>query len=75
MNTYLFNVKDKVKMSLTWGQSAWFKNNYKSSETTRSAFYSVFAKTTQPVNIFYKWLVGVVDGDGTFHFAKTKKGT
>jgi Cytochrome C and Quinol oxidase polypeptide I/LAGLIDADG endonuclease len=23
---------------------------------------------------FYQWLVGVTDGDGTFHFSKTKKG-
>jgi hypothetical protein len=23
---------------------------------------------------FYLWLVGVTDGDGTFHFSKTKKG-
>jgi hypothetical protein len=23
---------------------------------------------------FYQWLVGMTDGDGTFHFSKTKKG-
>lgn len=64
-----------VKMSSTWGQSAWVSSHNRiPSETTRSAFYSVFAKikTTSPTT-FSKWLVGVVDGDGTFHFHKTRK--
>jgi hypothetical protein len=41
------------------------------SETTRSAFYSGTIKNSTK---FYEWLVGVTDGDGTFHFSKTKKG-
>lgn len=61
-----------VKMSSTWGQSAWVSSNRVPSETTRSAFYSVFSKTTSQTT-FSQWLVGVVDGDGTFHFAKTRK--
>lgn len=71
MNTFLTSLEN-VKMSSTWGQSAWSRN--RPSETTRSAFYSVFTKTTKPLESFYKWLVGVVDGDGTFHFSKTQKG-
>lgn len=67
----------EVKMSLKQGQSAWHSIcvNRVPSETTRSAFYSIFTKSTQPTNTFHKWLVGVVDGDGTFYFARTKKGT
>lgn len=61
-----------VKMSSTWGQSAWISMTKNPSETKRSAFYSVFTKTTSTTT-FAKWLVGVVDGDGTFHFAKTRK--
>ena len=44
------------------------------SETTRSAFYSMFAKNS-PMNVFSQWLVGMVDGEGTFYFGKTNKNT
>ena len=74
MNTNLYFLLDYVKMSSTGGQSAWFKLFIKPSETTRSAFYSLFTKTTKPQDTFHKWLVGIVDGDGTFHFSKTNKG-
>lgn len=74
MNTNLPSMLDFVKMSSTWGQFAWFISlSYKPSETTRSAFYSVFSQTTKPQDTFNKWFVGVVDGDGTFHFSKTRK--
>lgn len=99
MNTNLIFLLDFVKMSSTWGQSAWFmyiflnkylspKNNNKSnfykkfsllkhkpSETTRSAFYSMFSKTSNPKETFNKWLVGIVDGDGCFSFSKNKNGS
>ena len=42
------------------------------SETQRSAFPS--GTTDKNRKEFYEWLVGVTDGDGTFHFSKTKKG-
>ena len=73
-------MKENVKMSSTWGQSAWSKsykmktNLFWPSETTRSAFYSMFAKNS-PMNVFSQWLVGMVDGDGTFYFGKTNKNT
>ena len=67
MNT----IQVKVKMSSTWGQSAWNKNI--PSETTRSAFYSIFTKNSS-YNSFCAWLVGVVDGDGCFYFQSTKEG-
>ena len=76
MTTHLLSIliiSEKVKMSLTWGQSAWSNISNGPSEATCSAFYSVFTKTTNPLDKFHKWLVGVVDGDGTFHFAKTRK--
>ena len=41
------------------------------SETTRSKFTSGNIKNSTD---FYKWLVGVTDGDGTFFFYKNKKG-
>jgi hypothetical protein len=41
------------------------------SETKRSAFNSVNLPNS---TTFYQWLVGVTDGDGTFHFSKNKKG-
>ena len=83
MNTFLMKYKmmtENVKMSSTWGQSAWSKsykmktNLFWPSETTRSAFYSMLAKNS-PENVFHQWLVGIVDGDGCFYFGKTKKGT
>lgn len=53
-------------MSLTRRQSAWAINP---SETKRSAFLS--SKCIASID-FYNWLVGVTDGDGCFHFDKTK---
>ena len=50
------------------------------SEAKRNAFYSVFTKLNKSQDIkkkediFNNWLVGVVDGDGTFHFAQNKEG-
>jgi len=115
MNTQILTREsylNDVKMSLTWGQSAWawskvalpakliqvllglgyncynhlvkissifnIKQNELAatslkvpSETTRSTFTSGKVKNSTD---FYKWLVGLTDGDGTFYFAKTKKG-
>jgi LAGLIDADG endonuclease len=106
MNTHLI-LLNVVKISLTWGQSAWVfyankinfiisiilyyiyctlkikdnltwsKVNVQStvnecpSETKRSAFNSVNLPNS---TAYYQWLVGVTDGDGTFHFSKNKKG-
>lgn len=73
MNTYsnLLKIKNNVKMSLTWRQSAWvLKQN--PSETQRSTF-STKGRISKKNEEFYKWLVGVTDGDGTFYFANTKK--
>lgn len=103
MNTNLISLLDFVKMSSTWGQSAWFMYllikkclflmkylfsnisflfykkfslfKHKPSETTRSAFYSMFYKTSNPKDTFNKWLVGIVDGDGCFSFSKNKNGS
>lgn len=73
-NEYLFTrfIGDlsNVKMSLTWGQSAWVLNP---SETTRRAFSSAHSFSNR--NNFNNWLVGFTDGDGSFYFAKTSRGT
>ena len=67
-----------VKKSSTWGQSAWITTNSNNnpSETTRSASQTSqsYAFKDNTKKSFYQWLVGVTDGDGTFHFSKTKKG-
>ena len=79
MNTN-FLINNYVKMSSTWGQSAWFilkslvftrTRLVKPSETKRSAFHSGLIKNSTEFN---EWLVGVTDGDGTFYFNKNKKG-
>ena len=70
-NEYLFFSKrnlNSVKMSLTRGQSAWA---IRSSETQRSAFSS--GNLLKKNDNFNYWLVGIVDGDGTFSFYKSKK--
>lgn len=63
-------------MSWKWGQSAWYSSTI-SSETTRNAFYSIFRPeghkfNHKDIDKFHKWLCGVVDGDGTFYFNKTR---
>ena len=66
-----------VRKSITRGQSAWVRGvNYfsNSSETTREEFLRRRI-INQKSNInFENWLVGVVDGDGTFHFSTDKNG-
>ena len=85
MNTYSIYLNNVI-MSSTWGQSAWVFNDITGkmdffinpkmvenpSETTRSAFFSGI--TYENSNQNFEWLVGVTDGDGTFHFSKTHKG-
>uniref|UniRef100_UPI0030030B51 LAGLIDADG endonuclease n=1 Tax=Dichomitus squalens TaxID=114155 RepID=UPI0030030B51 len=75
MNTYLIYLNNVIKSS-TWGQSAWVYNSNKytgnPSETTRSAFPSGITYKNSKQN--FEWLVGVTDGDGTFHFSRTQKG-
>lgn len=77
-----------VIMSVTWGQSAWvtpntwglmFNSSFiknqvsNSSETTHGSFHSSgsYINNTN-ISDFHQWLVGVTDGDGTFHFSQDK---
>jgi len=57
-----------VKMVVTRGQSAWVKyfHNTSPSETKRETFYKHRNK-----DWFEQWLVGIVDGDGSFTFTGT----
>jgi hypothetical protein len=57
-----------VKTSLTWGQSAWVSTTSNSSETKREAPLS--KSLNKKDSEFEQWLVGVTDGDGTFHFSE-----
>lgn len=72
-----------VIMSWKWGQSAWYNNTIISSETTRNAFYSISINKNsnntikekekeKEIDKFHKWFCGLVDGDGTFYFNKTR---
>ena len=76
MNTS--NKSYEVKMSSTWEQSAWIYNFINPSETKRSTFYFVnnFNNSTKSIILdknFCQWFVGIVDGDGCFHFSKNEK--
>ena len=112
--TYISTMFNDVKMSSTWGQSAWIlykiiiprgityiklvvgvlsytmykvytysislfyvvynsvSFNKNPSETQRNVFSS--GRGVNNSTNFKEWLVGITDGDGTFYFAKTKKG-
>lgn len=73
-----------VKMSVTGGQSAWITLKTwvrnigtqisGSSETTRETFHSNHTINNDANSDFEQWLVGVVDGDGTFHFSQQNNG-
>lgn len=76
-SNYLFyNLYRVVKMLLTWGQFAWvilfthqrlnvedssklISSSTASNNITKQSFY-------QNKELFYQWLVGFTDGDGTF---------
>lgn len=66
-----------VKKSITRRQFAWInKYSIDSSETKHEIIFSVNKKltsssilTSKNIN-FEQWLVGITDGDGTFHFSK-----
>ena len=65
-----------VKKSITRGQSAWVRGVKSSfpSETTREEILRRRIKNQKSNINFENWLVGVVDGDGTFHFSVDKNG-
>lgn len=67
----IYNAISVVIMSMTRGQSAWVSNNLSdSSETTREVFSSRIVNKKNTNIEFEQWLVGVTDGDGTFHFSE-----
>ena len=81
-SNYLFYILNRVvKMLLTWGQLAWleFSNHQRlnvehpSNITTASSKTNNINLTTQTLTqnkeLFYQWLVGFTDGDGTFSIA------
>ena len=68
---YLIYTLSVVKKSITRGQSAWFSSNsVESSETKRKVFFSRILNKKNTNIEFEQWLVGVTDGDGTFHFSE-----
>lgn len=72
----IFGLGLAVIKSITWGQSAWVrktKNFAGPSETKRRVFCNKKIINKNNTNIeFEQWLVGVTDGDGTFHFSESK---
>ena len=67
--SFLLKDSSSVKMSLTWGQSAWV--NINPSETKRSTFSTRIIAADK--ENFKQWLVGVSDGDGCFSFYYSNK--
>ena len=63
-----------VKMYISREQFAWIirKNRFNSSETKREDSLSIRFNKKRDI-IFEEWLVGFVDGDGTFHFSCTSE--
>ena len=68
---------------MTRGQSAWFNTlSIEPSETTREVFSQCSPSVPEGRGgsnrlnknkgniIFEQWLVGITDGDGTFHFSE-----
>jgi LAGLIDADG endonuclease/Cytochrome C and Quinol oxidase polypeptide I len=81
-SNYLFYILNgAVKMLLTWGQLAWleFSNHQRLNVEHPSNITTASSKTnninltkqtlTQNKELFYQWLVGFTDGDGTFSIA------
>lgn len=71
MNTNIINYI--VKISSTWGQSAWIINN---SSETKCNDYSFKKKIKFKGTIIYfiPWLVGITDSKGIFYFNKDNNG-
>lgn len=83
---FLLVLLSAVKMEITWGQSAWatiktcprlfysslIKTQVSSSSETKCGTYHSSGLPQNNTNIsdFHKWLVGVTDGDGSFHFSQ-----
>lgn len=85
-SNYLFYILNRVvKMLLTWGQLAWVyfythqrlnvenpsKFKLGNSSVTTNNFTTQILK--QNKDLFYQWLVGFTDGDGTFSIAYQNK--
>lgn len=73
-SNYLFyNYNGVVKRLLTWGQFAWVKFNTHQRLNVEHPSKLTNNITTQALNqnkeLFYQWLVGFTDGDGTFSIA------
>jgi len=80
-NYLFFIINGVVKMLLTWGQFAWLdSSNHQRlnvelpsniSTSSRKTNNIVLTKQTLTQNkeLFYQWLVGFTDGDGTFSIA------
>lgn len=70
-SNYLFYIFIRVvKILLTWGQFAWVKFSTHQRLNVEHPSKIINSITTQSLNknnsLFYQWLVGFTDGDGTF---------
>ena len=66
----LLLTKAYVKMSIAWGQYAWVNNKFYSTHQRLNKEYLDNNKNNRIW--FEQWLVGMTDGDGTFHIAYQK---
>ena len=71
-SSYLFYIYGMVKMLLTWGQFAWVNNithqrlNVEHPSINKKTNSITVQSLNQNKELFYQWLVGFTDGDGTF---------
>jgi LAGLIDADG DNA endonuclease family protein len=73
-SNYLFHYFiGKVKILLTWGQFAWVKFSTLQRLNVEHPSKFINNITTQSLNkeLFYQWLVGFTDGDGTFSISNS----
>ena len=55
-----------VKMSISWRKYAWVEKNYSTHQRLNKEYLN---NNKYDKSWFYQWLVGMTDGDGTFHIA------
>lgn len=59
-----------VKMSIAWRQYAWVDNKYYSTHQRLNKEYLGNNKNNRQL-LFQQWLVGITDGDGSFHLSNS----
>lgn len=59
-----------VKMSISWRKYAWVGENYSTHQRLNKEYLNNYNNNNKYDKIWFElWLVGMTDGDGTFHIA------